>query len=149
MKHTGACHCGQVTFETNLEPMLSMQCNCASCRRLTGSVNMGMYYQEDEVTFHGEQVFYEYEGGSGGKMKMGFCPNCHGRMSARPEILEGVVGMPLGAFDNAKDIEGLKLEIWTSEKLKFLKDNGCFVERVEDSGVSERLMGLLAALEDR
>ena len=57
--------------------------------------------------------------------------------------------MPLGAFDNAKDIEGLKLEIWTSEKLKFLKDNGCFVERIEDSGVSERLMGLLAALEDR
>lgn len=51
MKHSGGCHCGQVKFETDLNPMLSMQCNCSSCRRLTGSVNMGMYYQEDEVNF--------------------------------------------------------------------------------------------------
>ena len=76
MKHSGGCHCGQVKFETDLNPMLSMQCNCSSCRRLTGSVNMGMYYQEDEVKFSGDQVYYEYEGGSGGNMKMGFCPKC-------------------------------------------------------------------------
>ena len=149
MKHLGGSHCGQVKFETDLDPMLSMQCNCSSCRRLTGSVNMGMYYAEDEVNFQGEQVFYEYEGGSGGNMKMGFCPNCHGRVSARPEILDGIVGMPLGTFDNAKDVEGLKLEIWASEKLKFLRDNGCFEMSVEDSGVMERLQTLLVALEDR
>jgi hypothetical protein len=82
---------------------------------------MGMYYQEDEVKFSGDQVYYEYEGGSGGNMKMGFCPKCYVRVSARPEILEGVVGMPLGTFDKAKEVEGLKLEIWTSEKLKFMK----------------------------
>ena len=110
MKHSGGCHCGQVKFETDLNPMLSMQCNCSSCRRLTGSVNMGMYYQEDEVQFSGDQVYYEYEGGSGGSMKMVFCPKCYVRVSARPEILEGVVGMPLGTFDKAKEVEGLKLK---------------------------------------
>ena len=110
---------------------------------------MGMYYQEDEVSFKGEQVFYEYEGGSGGNMKMGFCPKCHTRVSARPEILEGVVGMPLGTFKNAKDIEGLKLEIWSSEKLKFLSDNGCFEMSVEDSGVMERLVTLIESVENR
>jgi hypothetical protein len=46
-------------------------------------------------------------------------------------------------------IEGLKLEIWASEKLKFLGDNGCFEVSVEDSGVMERLQTLLVALEDR
>ena len=148
-KHTGKCHCGNVKFETDLDPMLSMQCNCSSCRNLTGSVNMGMYYQEDEVSFEGEQVFYEYEGGSGGNMKMGFCPNCHTRVSARPEILEGIVGMPLGTFKNSKDIEGLKLEIWSSEKLKFLSDNGCFEMSVEDSGVMERLVTLIESVENR
>ena len=149
MKHSGGCHCGQVKFETDLNPMLSMQCNCSSCRRLTGSVNMGMYYQEDEVKFSGDQVYYEYEGGSSGNMKMGFCPKCYVRVSARPEILEGVVGMPLGTFDKAKEVEGLKLEIWTSEKLKFLKDNDCFEMRVEDSGLMERLATLIESVENR
>ena len=55
VNHTGKCHCGNVTFETDLDPMLSMQCNCSSCRNLTGSVNMGMYYQEDEVSFQGNR----------------------------------------------------------------------------------------------
>ena len=40
-------------------------------------------------------------------------------------------------------------EIWTDEKLTWLSDNGCFVERVKDMGVQERLMVLLASLEDR
>mgnify|MGYP001195509754 FL=1 len=98
---------------------------------------------------HPDQVYYEYEGGSGGSMKMGFCPKCYVRVSARPEILEGVVGMPLGTFDKAKEVEGLKLEIWTSEKLKFLKDNDCFEMRVEDSGLMERLATLIESVENR
>jgi hypothetical protein len=92
MKHSGGCHCGQVKFETDLNPMLSMQCNCSSCRRLTGSVNMGMYYQEDEVNFSGDQVYYEYEGGSGGNMKMGFCPKCYVRVSGQTRNIRGRCG---------------------------------------------------------
>jgi hypothetical protein len=57
--------------------------------------------------------------------------------------------MPLGTFDKAKEVEGLKLEIWTSEKLKFLKDNDCFEMRVEDSGLMERLATLIESVENR
>ena len=129
--------------------MLSMQYDCSSCRNLTGSVNMGIYYQEDEVSFEGKQVFYEYDGTSGGNIKMGFCPTCHTRVSARPEILEGIVGMPLGTFKNSKDIEGIKLEIWISEKLKFFSDNGCFEMSVGNSGAMERLVTLIESVENR
>ena len=149
MKDSGGCHCGQFKFETKLKPMVTYQCNCTSCRRLTGSVSMGMMYQEDEVTFSGDEVHYEYEGGSGGNMKTGFCPKCHTRVTSRPEVMAGVVALPLGTFDDSKSFDGLKLEIWTSEKLSFVKDNGCFEMSVEDSGVQERFMGLLEALDNR
>ena len=39
---------------------------------------MGMWYAEDEFTFKGEEVFYEYEGGSGGWMKQGFSEAAQG-----------------------------------------------------------------------
>ena len=38
---------------------------------------------------------------------------------------------------------------WTSEKLKFLKDNDCFEMRVEDSGLMERLATLIESVENR
>ena len=149
MKQSGGCHCGQFRFETDLDPMLKVQCNCSSCRLLTGSMTMGMWYAEDEFTFKGKEVFYEYEGGSGGWMKQGFCPKCHTRVSTRLELMEGVVGIPLGCFDNALQFDKLQVEIWTSEKLHFIKDHGSFEMSVEDSGMMERLQTLLVALEDR
>ena len=82
-------------------------------------------------------------------MKSGYCPKCHTRVTARLEVMQGIVGIPLGMFNDSKNFDGLKLEIWTSQKLPFLKDNGCFAESVEDSSVQEKLMGLLEALGDR
>ena len=40
MKHRGNCHCGHVSHETDLDPMVIVQCHCASCRRLTGAVSV-------------------------------------------------------------------------------------------------------------
>jgi len=33
MKHTGSCHCGQVSFEVEGEPEQVMECNCSHCSR--------------------------------------------------------------------------------------------------------------------
>ena len=33
MKHTGSCHCGQVTFEAEGEIQQVMECNCSHCSR--------------------------------------------------------------------------------------------------------------------
>ena len=58
------------------------------------------------------------------------------------------VGIPLGIFDTAKQLSP-KAEIWTSEKLPFLKTDDCIVESFEDSGIVERLTALLETLESR
>jgi hypothetical protein len=107
-------------------------------------------YSEDEIQESGETEVYEFEGGSGFINTVHFCINCHVRCKTHPakEVMEGMVGIPLGIFDTAKSLSP-KAEIWTAEKLPFLKTDDCIAESFEDSGIAERLNALLANLENR
>ena len=49
MKRTGGCLCGQYSFETELDPMLIIQCNCTKCRKLSGSYQIGCLYSVEEI----------------------------------------------------------------------------------------------------
>ena len=150
MKHTGGCLCGQYSFETELDPMLIIQCNCTKCRKLSGSYQIGCLYSVEEIQEKGDTSCFEFEGGSGFINTVHFCVNCHVRCKTHPapEIMEGMVGIPLGIFDTAKNLSP-KAEIWTSEKLPFLKTDDCVSESFEDSGIAERLNALLENLESR
>ena len=143
MKHTGSCLCGQYSFETELDPMLIIQCNCTKCRKLSGSYQIGCFYSVEEIQEEGDTRSYAFEGGSGFINTVHFCIHCHARCKTHPaaEIMEGMVGIPLGIFDTAKNLSP-KAEIWTSEKLPFLKTDDCVSESFEDSGIAERLTAL-------
>ena len=93
---------------------------------------------------------YAFEGGIGFINTVHFCIHCHARCKTYPaaEIMEGMVGIPLGIFDTAKNLSP-KAEIWTSEKLPFLKTDDCVSESFEDSGIAERLTALLENLDNR
>ena len=150
MKHQGGCYCQQFSFETDIDPMLIVQCNCKSCRRITGSINIGCLYGETEVKFMGETNVYEFAGGSGFINKACFCAKCHVRVYNKPapEVMEGMVSIPLGCFNKT---DGLvpKVEIWSEEKLAFLSKSECVLESFEGNGIPERLNALLSSLETR
>ena len=38
MKVTGACHCGCITYEAEVDPATVRICHCADCQKLTGAV---------------------------------------------------------------------------------------------------------------
>ena len=54
MKHTGSCLCGQYSFETELDPMHFIQCNCTKCRKLSGSYQIGCLYSVEEIQEKGD-----------------------------------------------------------------------------------------------
>jgi len=150
LKHQGSCLCGQFQFQSDLDPMLIIQCNCMNCRKLSGSYQLGCLYAVTEITQSGETDIYQFEGGSGYLNTAHFCKKCHVRCKTHPapEVMEGMVGIPLGLFNTAKDLSP-KAEIWTSEKLPFLGTDQCISESFEDSGIAERLMAMLEKMEDR
>ena len=47
------------------------------------------------------------------------------KTNSAPEVMKGMVVIPIGIFDTAKELSA-KAEIWTSEKLPFLKADNCF-----------------------
>ena len=149
MKHSGQCHCGDVKITTDLEPMLVYTCGCNSCRRKGGSVGARVMYAQDEISIEGANLKeYIYKGGSGGNIYAQHCDKCFTFTHATFDYMEGMIALPIGVFDKAKEFKP-KLEIWTSEKLDWLKDDGCIVNKVEDSGVKERLVELLEKVENR
>ena len=107
-------------------------------------------YSEDEIQESGETEVYKFEGGSGFINTVHFCINCHFRCKTQPakEVMDGMLGIPLGIFDTAKALSP-KVEIWTTEKLPFLKTDDCIAESFVDSGIAERLNALLENLENR
>jgi Glutathione-dependent formaldehyde-activating enzyme len=37
MKVTGGCHCGQITYEAEIDPATVRVCHCTDCQKLTGT----------------------------------------------------------------------------------------------------------------
>ena len=58
IKHKGGCHCGEITFSTEYDPMLKGLCNCTRCRKIFGTVNAGVMFGEPEVEVSGELKKY-------------------------------------------------------------------------------------------
>ena len=98
----------------------------------------------------GETSVYEFAGGSGFINKAYFCSKCHVRVYNKfaPEVMEGMVSIPLGCFNNTNDLAP-KVEIWSEEKLTFLSKSECVLETFEGNGIPERLSALLSSLESR
>ena len=102
------------------------------------------------MKFMGEKNVYEFAGGSGLINKAFFCLKCHARNYNKlaPEVMEGMVSIPLGCFDKAGGLVP-KVEIWSEEKLTFLSKSECVLETFEGNGIPESLNALLSSLESR
>ena len=75
MKHKGGCHCNQFSFQTDMDPMPFVQCNCKNCHRITGSIAIGCLYGATEMEFSGETNLYELGVVVALLMKFTFVPN--------------------------------------------------------------------------
>ena len=128
--------------------MLVIQSNCKSCRCLTGSKNIECLYADTEVDFEGETNVYEFAGGSGFINKASFCSKCNLRVYSQPdpEVMECMVSMPLGCFNNTNEL-GPKVKIWSEGKLTFLSKSECILESFEVNGIPVRFNALLSSLE--
>lgn len=150
MKHYGGCHCGNFKFETNLDPMFVIQCNCSICRRISGSIALHCAYGETEIEISGETNSYSFKGGSGYETTAHSCKKCYTRVYNIPaaEVMEGIISLPLGVFDTAKNLTP-KVEIWTEDKLPFIKNADSILESFEGNAITERLTNLLESMGNR
>src|SRR5689334_821271 len=78
MKVTGACHCGQVRYEAEVDPARSGICHCTDCQVLTGTA-FRVSIPTLPGTFRllaGTPSVYLKTADSGAKRRHAFCPAC-------------------------------------------------------------------------
>ena len=78
MKIDGACHCGYITYEAEIDPKKVGICHCTDCQTLSGSAFRTLAFTR-EGTFKlltGELKIYVKTGESGARRPQSFCPEC-------------------------------------------------------------------------
>ena len=78
MKVTGGCHCGQITYEAEVDPATVRVCHCTDCQKLTGTAfrtNIASL-PGTFVLKSGTPKIYIKTAESGNQRAHGFCPDC-------------------------------------------------------------------------
>lgn len=99
MRVTGACQCGEVRFEAEVDPQAVGICHCTDCQRLTGSayrVTVAALPGRFQLQA-GEAKSYRKMGDSGRPSHQFFCGNCGSPMWR--ENADGEIGLRLGCID--------------------------------------------------
>lgn len=78
MKIDGACHCGFITFEAEVDPEKTTVCHCADCQTLSGSPYRASVptTREEFRLLSGDPSIYVKTAESGSKRAQAFCPKC-------------------------------------------------------------------------
>ena len=77
MKIDGRCHCGQVMFEAEVDPITVGICHCTDCQMLSGSAyRVSVRADAKDFKLSGQVSEYIKTADSGNKRKHVFCANC-------------------------------------------------------------------------
>lgn len=78
MKVEGSCHCGNITYEAEIDPAMVAVCHCTDCQTLSGAA-FRTVARTRENTFKlltGTLKVYVKTGDSGNQRTQSFCPEC-------------------------------------------------------------------------
>lgn len=78
MRIDGSCHCGNITYEAEIDPDKVLICHCTDCQTLSGSAfrTVALTREDAFKLLSGELTTYVKTGESGTKRSQTFCPVC-------------------------------------------------------------------------
>ncbi|MDE1462562.1 GFA family protein [Spartinivicinus poritis] len=119
----GGCHCGQLRYTCQNEPLSQFFCHCLDCQKSTGSpVAAGFLVTKAATVVEGERRNYTVLADSGKKMTRLFCPECGTHVLEESEGLMGLWIIKAGSLDDASIFQPVR-HYWTDSQQKWLKIN--------------------------
>lgn len=108
MKVSGRCHCGNISFEAEIDPVQVRICHCTDCQTLSGSafrVNVASLPGTFVLT-RGAPKTYIKTADSGNKRAHGFCPDCGTPLWATtPDPNPRSYGLRVGTLDRRAELK--------------------------------------------
>jgi hypothetical protein len=123
MKVEGQCHCGEITFEAEVDTDAVGICHCTDCQMLSGSAY--------RVTAHSPAAKFVLRSGtpkiyikiaeSGNKRAHGFCANCGTPIYATDPHEPRTYGIRVGTLKQRRELLPRR-QIWYRSALSWVAD---------------------------
>lgn len=116
----GGCHCGEVRYAVEGEPIHNSLCHCADCRASAGAPVVGwMAFREKQLTVR-SGALTTFEGKTGSRRQ--FCPTCGtGLFFRNATFLPGLVDIQSATLDSAAD-EMPQAHVQCADRLPWMED---------------------------
>jgi len=123
MKVEGSCHCGQVTFEAEIDPADVSLCHCSDCQTLTGSAYRVTVRAPaaDFVLRSGTPRIYLKTAESGNRRAQAFCPHCGTPIYVTEPDEPRVYGIRVGTLKQRASLPPMR-QIWYRSALPWVTD---------------------------
>lgn len=122
MKVQGRCHCGEITYEADVQPGSVSVCHCRDCQMLTGSAfraNVAAPAEGFRI-LTGKPRQYIKVADSGTRRVHAFCTTCGSPVySCAPQNPKSF-SLRLGALSNADTLGAPAREIWAKRRLSWM-----------------------------
>ena len=123
MKVEGACHCGNIRYEAELDPEMVGICHCTDCQALSGSAYRvsGRVSADSFVLSGGPPTVYIKTADSGTKRAHAFCPLCGSPIYAAAPENPPTYSLRVGALKQRADLPPVR-QIWCGSALPWSMD---------------------------
>jgi len=119
----GACHCGAIAYEAEVDPGRSAICNCTDCQTFSGSPWRASVPAKagDFRLLRGMLKTYVKTAESGTKRLQAFCGDCGSAVYSTTPENQTLFNLRLGALKQRADLPP-KRQIWMSSALAWAND---------------------------
>lgn len=123
MKIDGACHCGEIAYEAEIDPAMIIICHCTDCQHLSGGAfRWGTMIPKEAFRLtRGEMKFYRKIAESGAARLLAFCGTCgtsfYGTQADEPKSYS----LRLSTARQAGELRPTH-QMWSRSKLPWLED---------------------------
>ncbi len=122
MKIDGACHCGAITYEAELDPASVGICHCSDCQALSASAfrTLAIVQSDSFELLTGAPKHYLKVGDSGNPRVQAFCPDCgSGLYSCGVEDKPAAYNLRAGTIGQRAELAP-SFECWTRSRLRWV-----------------------------
>ncbi len=122
MKVHGACHCGKISYEAEIDPASTSLCHCTDCQTFSGAPFRAIVVAPAEgFTIKGEPKIYVKTAESGNKRQQAFCADCGTSIYSAPVGAIPAYFLRVGPLKERDQLVP-KLQIWMRSALPWTKD---------------------------
>lgn len=125
MRIDGACHCGNITYEAEIDPGKVGLCHCTDCQTLSGSA-FTIFVPAPIEGFRlltGQPRIYVKTAESGSKRAQAFCPECGSRLYASAVTDPKTLNIRVGTARQRRELEP-RAQLWCRSALEWVANLG-------------------------